>query len=213
MPSCPFFLISREEQPLNFFYSFFFQGIASEIPQAAGVLTAAIVPYHTIPFHTIVSHACRFLFLESAYHSQAPYSTLLYSPQIQSNQSITIPNNPQNSPNATNIPRYQNPLPYLPVHPIPSRHAKPPRPLLHPSINQAPHPTDSNTLRTRTIKQTNPQNPQKPLLVSDKSRPRRYYPLLYIALPPPPPQKTIHPSISEKRSAASPPTYLPTSLS
>lgn len=82
--------------------------------------------------------------------------------------------------------------PFLPSHTsnhIPSR--KNPPPLIHPSINQAPHPTYSNTLRTRTIKQTNPQTPQKPLLVSDKSR-TSDYPLLYIA---PPPQKTIHPSI------------------
>lgn len=93
---------------------------------------------------------------------------------------------PTNPPNATNIPRYSKPpsfLPsFLPTHTsnhIPSR--KNPPPLIHPSINQAPHPTYSNTLRTRTIKQTNPQTPQKPLLVSDKSRTRSDYPLLYTA--------------------------------
>lgn len=151
MPSCPFFLISREEQPLNFFYSFFFQGIASEIPQAAGVLTAAIVPYHTIPFHTIVSHACRFLFLESAHLSQALYSTLLYSPQIQSKPKHNDSQQPTKPTQCNKHPSVSKPPSFLPIHPITSRHAKTPRPS---SIHQSIKPHTLHTLHATYDKPT-----------------------------------------------------------
>lgn len=84
--------------------------------------------------------------------------------------------------------------PFLPSHTsnhIPSR--KNPPPLIHPSINQAPHPTYSNTLRTRTIKQTNPQTPQKTITRIRQISTKKVLPS---PLHRPPPQKnnpSIHP--------------------